>query len=165
MLSINMFTLEKVLEFGVKVYSCNNWCFWRWIFEITYEDDTTRLLRTHKPNGFPSMLRFSDCMHCAWNNDPLELQDQYKGPTWRSPLLFYRILIASNDLSIWHAFFSFPESCNDIIVLHRSCLFAKLTESIAPQVNYIVNGHNYTMSYYLLGDGLLLWGIGNIFPK
>jgi hypothetical protein len=61
--------------------------------------------------------------------------------------------VASDDLWIWHAFFGMPGSHNDINVLDRSSLFANLAEGTAPQVNYTVNGHDYTMGYYF-ADGI-----------
>ena len=43
--------------------------------------------------------------------------------------------VASNDLWIWHAFFRISGSHNDINVLHRSPLFAKLAKGRAPEMN------------------------------
>jgi hypothetical protein len=61
--------------------------------------------------------------------------------------------VMSHDLWIWHAFFSLPGSNNDINVLHRSHLFDRLAQGEASIVKYIVNRHNYNMSYYL-PDGI-----------
>ncbi|XP_062230123.1 uncharacterized protein LOC133927721 [Phragmites australis] len=44
-------------------------------------------------------------------------------------------------------------SLNDINVLHRSHLLDNLAAGVAPQVQYSINGHGYTMGYYL-ADGI-----------
>jgi len=61
--------------------------------------------------------------------------------------------VASYDLWIWHAFFGLPGSNNDINVLDKSFIFTKLAQGRGPRVNYSINGHDYTMGYYLV-DGI-----------
>jgi hypothetical protein len=61
--------------------------------------------------------------------------------------------IASYDRWIWHAFFGLPGSHNDINVLEHSSVFTELAQGRAPPVNYSINGHDYTMRYYL-ADGI-----------
>lgn len=54
--------------------------------------------------------------------------------------------------------FGLPRSNNDIDVLDRSPLFKDLVvEGHAPSVNYSINGHNYTMGYYLVDGIYPLW--------
>ncbi|XP_074336572.1 uncharacterized protein LOC141673729 [Apium graveolens] len=63
------------------------------------------------------------------------------------------ILLASSDLWIWHAFFGVAESNNDINVLDRSPVFDDVLQGRTPEVNYTINGNNYSMGYYLT-DGI-----------
>ena len=114
-------------------------------------DDTARLLAIGEQRGFPGMLGSIDCMHWKWKNCPSGHQDFFQGHI-REPTIILEA-VASQDLWIWHSFFGLPGSLNDINVLHRSPVFAKLTEGEAPEVNYNINGHNYTMGYYL-ADGI-----------
>jgi hypothetical protein len=90
-------------------------------------------------------------MHWAWKNSPYDKQGQYKGHVDKPTIILEAV--ASDDLWIWHALFGMPESHNDINVLHRSPLFDNLAEGRAPEVKYSVNGHDYTMGYYL-ADGI-----------
>ena len=61
-------------------------------------------------------------------------------------------MLGSIDCMHW-GFPGLPGSHNDINVLHRSPVFAKLAEGHAPEVNYTINNHNYDMGYYL-ADGI-----------
>jgi hypothetical protein len=111
------------------------------------ESDTTRLLALGEERCFLSMLGSLDCMHWRWKNCHSALQGMYSGHFYKPTIIIE--VVASNDLWIWHAFFGLPSSFNDINVLHRSPLFSKLANGEAPKVNYNINGHDYTMGYYL----------------
>jgi hypothetical protein len=111
------------------------------------ESDTTRLLALGEERGFLSMLGSLDRMHWRWKNFHSSLQGMYSGH-FHKPTIISEV-VASKDLWIWHAFYGLPGSSNDINVLHRSPLFSKLATGQAPKVNYNINGHDYTMGYYL----------------
>ncbi|XP_024318825.1 uncharacterized protein LOC100826180 isoform X2 [Brachypodium distachyon] len=115
------------------------------------EADIARLLAIGESRGFPGMLGSIDCMHWGWKNCPSSWQGMYTGHVHEPTIILGAV--ASQDLWIWHAFFGLPSSLNDINVLHRSPIFARLAEGQAPEVNFTVNGNNYTMGYYL-ADGI-----------
>ncbi|XP_062193599.1 uncharacterized protein LOC133897015 [Phragmites australis] len=115
------------------------------------EEDTARLIATNERRGFPGMLGSIDCMHWRWKNCPTAWSGSYTGHV-NSPTIILEAM-ASQDLWIWHAFFGMPGSLNDINVLHRSHLLDNLAAGVAPQVQYSVNGHGYTMGYFL-ADGI-----------
>jgi hypothetical protein len=105
--------------------------------------DIAILLAVGQSRGFLGMLGSIDCMHWKWNNCPVGWKGMYSGHI-REPTIILEA-VASNNLWIWHAFFGLPGSHNDINVLERSFIFYELTQGRAPQVNYSINGHDYTM--------------------
>ena len=114
-------------------------------------EDIARLLAHGKRRGFPGMLGSIDCMHWKWKNCPSAWKGQYCGHV-REPTIILEAVV-SYDLWIWHAFFGLPGSNNDINVLERSHVFNEFAEGRAPAVDYSINGHDYTMGYYL-ADGI-----------
>ncbi|CAL5441083.1 unnamed protein product [Camellia sinensis] len=115
------------------------------------EADVARLLQEGEQLEFPGMLGSLDCMHWRWDKCPSAQAGAYTGHYHKPTVVLEAV--ASYDLWIWHAFFGMPGSLNDITVLDRSPLFAKLTRGRAPAANYTINNHAYTMGYYL-ADGI-----------
>ncbi|KAM3309624.1 hypothetical protein ACQJBY_030729 [Aegilops geniculata] len=115
------------------------------------EEDIARLLAIGEERGFPGMLGSIDCMHWGWKNCPKKWHGMFKGHVSEPTMILEAV--ASQDLWIWHAYFGLPGSLNDINVLQRSPVFTKLAEGQTPPVNYSINGHQYTMGYYL-ADGI-----------
>jgi hypothetical protein len=110
-------------------------------------NDIARLFAVNEKRGFPGMLGSIDCMHWKWKNCPTAWKGQYTGHS-REPTLILET-VASYDRWIWHAFFGLPGSHNGINVLKHSSIFTELAQGRAPPVNYSINGHDYTMGYYL----------------
>ena len=104
--------------------------------------DTERLLAISEARGWPGLLGSLDCMHWKWKNCPKALQGQYQGHVKKPTIILEAV--ASHDLWIWHAFFGMPGSHNDINVLQRSPLSARLTEEKTHPCHYTFNGHEYS---------------------
>jgi hypothetical protein len=113
--------------------------------------DTARLLVINTARGFPGMLGSIDCMHWRWKNCPAAWHGQFKGHKKSSTIILEAV--ADQETWIWHAFFGMPGSCNDINVLQRSPLFAKLAMGETPPVEFVANGRTYNKGYYL-ADGI-----------
>jgi hypothetical protein len=115
------------------------------------EDDTKRLMEINEKRGWPGMLGSLDCMHWTWKNCPKAWHGMYCGKSRDATIVLEAV--ASQDLWIWHAFFGLPGTLNDINILNRSPLFARLVKGDAPPCNYKVMNNEYTMGYYLT-DGI-----------
>ncbi|XP_020178680.1 uncharacterized protein [Aegilops tauschii subsp. strangulata] len=108
--------------------------------------DTQRLLEMNKTRGFLGMLRYVDCMHWKWRNCPKHGMDNSR-VVGRMTIILEAF--ADHETWTWHAYFGMPGSCNDINVLDRSPLFAKLANEEAPPVTFEANGRTYSMGTIL----------------
>jgi hypothetical protein len=109
--------------------------------------DTAKLLAVGEGRGFPGMLGSIDCMHWGWKI----YLTAWHGMYWehrKEPIIILEA-IASKDLWIWHTFVGMSGSHNDVNVLQRFPIFARLAEGQGPQVNYHINGNDYSIGYYL----------------
>ncbi|XP_026419845.1 uncharacterized protein LOC113315810 [Papaver somniferum] len=113
--------------------------------------DVQRLLAENAERGFPGMLGSVDCMQWPWKNCPVAWQGTYRGKEKHSSLVLEAV--ASYDLWFWHAFFGMPGSKNDLNVLAHSPLFYNMLKGVAPPCNYVINGYQYNMGYFL-ADGI-----------
>ena len=115
------------------------------------EEDVQRILSINGARGFPGMLGSIDCMHWTWKNCPKGWAGQFQGKSG-SPTLVLEA-VASQDTWIWHSFFGVSGKSNDLTIVQRSPVFDDLLNGTAPHVEFTVNGHQYTMPYYLT-DGI-----------
>ncbi|KAL5802912.1 hypothetical protein ACOSQ4_031217 [Xanthoceras sorbifolium] len=114
-------------------------------------EDVAQLLEEGDARGFPRMLGSLDCMHWEWKNCPTAWHGTHRGHHNKPTLILEAV--ASKDLWIWHAFFGIAGSYNDLNVIKHSLLFDNIIYGRHTSVNYEVNGHQYTMGYFLT-DGI-----------
>ena len=124
----------------------------RLIGDYFCNDDIHRLLQVGEARGFPGMLGSLDCMHWQWKNCPVAWKGQFTRGDYKKATVILEA-VASHDLWIWHAFFGAAGSNNDINVLNQSTLFTEVLQGRAPEVQFMVNGNQYNMGYYLT-DGI-----------
>ncbi|CAH9068919.1 unnamed protein product [Cuscuta epithymum] len=127
------------------------------LFEEQYlrrpnKSDISLLLAEGESRGFPGMLGSLDCMHWHWENCPTAWHGTHTNGFKKVPTLILEI-VAGHNLWIWHAFFGMAGTNNDVNVLDRSPLFDDIVNDVAPACEFIVNGHQYNMGYYL-SDGI-----------
>ncbi|KAK1653219.1 hypothetical protein QYE76_071024 [Lolium multiflorum] len=96
------------------------------------QDDTARILQNNATRWFPGMLGSIDCMQWGWKNCPFTWQGIYKGHTGTT---------------------------NDINVLQRSPVFARLAEGQAPAVNF--EGFAIVRYPALTWSEALMWEVMN----
>ena len=136
-----------------EVFSCNCSNLFGVVSQVANKRRLTRLLNIGQQRGFPGMLGSLDCMHWKWKNCPTAWAGQFAGRSG-SPTIILEA-VADYDLLIWNAYFVMPDN-NYINVLESSSLLSNLAQAIAPPVNYVIQGKEYNMGYYLAD---------NIYPK
>ncbi|XP_012700776.1 uncharacterized protein LOC105913478 [Setaria italica] len=121
-------------------------------------DELEKILEENEARGFPGMLGSIDCMHWAWKNCPKGWAGMFTRGDKGVPTMILEA-VASHDLRIWHAFFGTAGSQNDINVLNKSSLFIDAIKGEAPKVQYMVNGTQYDMGYYLADKIYPEWAV------
>jgi hypothetical protein len=116
--------------------------------------NTARLLATNAASGFPGMLGSIDCMYCRCKNCPTAWHGYFEGHKQDSTII---LEVVANQEWIWHGFFGMSGYCNDIDVLQRSPLFARLAKGETLAVQFVANSRIYNKGYYLVDGIYLKW--------
>ena len=82
---------------------------------------------------------------------PFSWQGHFKGHVGECIIILE--VVTSQDLCIWHSFFSMTGSHNDIKVFQHSPMFSRLAEGNSLVVQMEINAHQYNKGYHL-ADGI-----------
>ncbi|CAL2266381.1 unnamed protein product [Prunus armeniaca] len=86
-----------------------------------------------------------------WKNCPTAWAGQFTDYKHKPIVVLEAVTLY--DTWIWHTFFGVAGSNNDINVLARSPLFNDVVNGVSPHIQYVVNGNEYNLGYYL-ADGI-----------
>ncbi|XP_021821639.1 protein ALP1-like isoform X2 [Prunus avium] len=117
--------------------------------------DLQRLLQKAEARGFPGMVGSIDCMHWQWKNCPIAWQGDYGNRKAQKSIILEAV--AGFDTWVWHAFFGFAGSQNDLNVLGQSPVFNEVLRGEAPNITYQINNIVYQNGYYLADDIYPRW--------
>ncbi|KAI7935679.1 hypothetical protein MJO28_016550 [Puccinia striiformis f. sp. tritici] len=115
------------------------------------EVDMKHILTINEKRGFPGMLGSLDCMHWGWKNCPAAWKGQFQGKEKEATLILEAVV--SQDLWFWHSIFGLAGTHNNLNVLAMPPIFTNLYNGVTPKCLFIVNGRDYSQSYYL-ADGI-----------
>ncbi|XP_055590338.1 uncharacterized protein LOC129752840 [Uranotaenia lowii] len=113
--------------------------------------EISKLRAENSERGFPGMVGSIDCMHWRWKNCPSAWKGQFQGKGQTATIVLE--VVASKNCYIWHSFFGCPGTNNDLNVLYRSPLIAKIVKENFLGPPFSVGDHLYETGY-LLGDGI-----------
>lgn len=140
-------TLENLRHFCEGIIAC---------FGPTYlrpptVEDFKEILKRYEKEGWVGCMGCIDVMKWVWKNCPMAWRGAYQGKE-KVPTIALEAVVDSR-LYFWHAFFGVPGANNDINVLDASTLLHSLINGTAPEIKFVLHGHDYTMGYYL-ADGI-----------
>ncbi|GJY14933.1 ALP1-like protein [Tanacetum coccineum] len=99
--------------------------------------------RHDETHGFFGMIGSIDCTGWQCENCPIALKAQFcKGGHGTNSFILLEAIV-SQDLWIWHTFFSISKMNNDVNVLRQSPIFNDIKEGKALDVPIVANGVTY----------------------